>query len=419
MTQSTFNLRHSRRGPNKPGMQSGQVIYLVISLIVILMGCASLAIDVGFLWGTRERMQTAADAAAVAASDSLMGGGSGNATTAGRASTAQNGFTNGAATAGNSNLVTVTVNKPPTSGAFTSNSQAIEVIVQQTQPSMFMSVMGISSVPVSARAVSIPSAADGCVYALDPSASQALVMTSSAQITSSCGVMVDSTASNAISLTSGAIINSTSVGAVGGVSNSGGTITPAPVTGIAAFPDPLASLPTPTVGTCVTVGNIANIGTKVTMNPGYYCSISVSASAQLTLNPGLYSLNGKLQVSSGASVVGNGVALYFKAGSLVLSSSGTVNLSAPTSGTYEGILIFEDRLNTSVLKISSAGIGTLTGALYLPDATINLSSAAFGNAYSILIADIINMSSSANMTINSDYSSLVDGSPIRRSVVAE
>jgi hypothetical protein len=94
-------------------------------------------------------------------------------------------------------------------------------------------------------------------------------------------------------------------------------------------------------------------------------------------------------------------------------------VSAPTSGTYEGVLIFEDRSNTAGLNINSGGSATMTGALYLPDATITVSKGGFGNLYSILVADQVSVTSGGGLTVNSDYSGLVDGSPIRRSVVVE
>ena len=419
MTHPRFNLRHNRSAATKPGMQRGQVIYLVISLIVILMGCASLAIDVGFLWGTKERMQTAADAAAIAASDALLGGGSGNVTTAGRASTAQNGFTNGVGTTGNTNLVGVTVNQPPTSGAFTANSQAIEVIVQQTQPSMFTSVMGISSVAVSARAVAMPMGANACIFVLNPTLSGALkASTGGGAITASnCGLLVDSNSSSAITGSSNATITAASVGVVGNsVMSTGASVSPAPVTGIAAFPDPLSALPAPSVGTCVSVPSVTGV---LVMNPGYYCGFTLKATAQLTLNPGLYSLNGNLTVDKSGTLLGSGVTLYFKTGALQTTSGSNVTLSAPTSGTYEGVLIFEDRSNSSGLNINSGSSATMTGALYLPDAAITISSGGFGNIYSILVADQVAVTSGGNLTVNADYSGLVDGSPIRRSVVVE
>ncbi len=419
MTRPGFNLRHNRKAAGIFGTNRGQVIYVFISFVVILMGFASLGVDIAMLWGAKQRMQTAADAAALAASDALFGGGSGNVTTAARASSAGNGFTNAQGTTGNANLVSVAVNQPPTSGNFIAKAGAVEVIVQQTQPTFFMSVAGISSVVVSARAVAMPSSSQGCIYSLDPSASAAVLANASAQITSNCGLMVDSNSSSAINANSGAKIIASSIGVVGGTLNNGGaTISPAAVTGITAFADPLSALQPPTLGTCVTQAPINGVTTV--LSPKYYCSLTVNSGGTAKLNAGFYSFKGAVTINSSSSITGTGVTLYFKTGTLTLNSSSTANLSAPTtSGAYEGILIFQDRADSAGAAINSGGSSNLTGAVYLPDATLTLNSSGFANVYSILVADKIVLDSGSVLNLNSDYSSLADGSPIKRSVIAE
>jgi hypothetical protein len=420
MTRPGFNLRHDRKVAGIFGSNRGQVIYVFITFVVILMGFASLGVDIAMLWGARQRMQTAADAAALAASDALFGGGSGNVTTAARASSAGNGFTNSLGTAGNTNLVSVAVNQPPTTGSFVTTPGAVEVIVKQTQPTFFMSVAGISSVVVSARAVAMATSSQRCIYSLDPSASGAILANSGGQITSSCGLMVDSNSSSAITANSGARITGSSVGVVGGVlNNSGATITPTAITGITAFGDPLSALQPPALGTGVTQAPI-NSGSTKTLNPKIYCGLNVNSGGTAKLNPGFYSFNGSVNVNSGSSITGTGVTLYFKTGTLTLNSGATANLSAPTaSGTYEGILVYQDRANNAAPIINSGAGTTMTGALYFPDATLTINSGGFANVYSILVADDIVINSGAALNINSNYSSLADGSPIKRSVIAE
>src|SRR3984893_4943474 len=149
MTWFGFVMKQCNPRSRRFTSQRGQALYLVVSFIVVLMGFASLGVDVSMLWGTQSRMQIAADAGALAAANSLNSGGSGNVNTSARAATTQNAFTNGAGTIGNTNLVTVTVNNPPTSGGYMANSQAVEVIVQQSQPTFFMRVAGFSTVAVS------------------------------------------------------------------------------------------------------------------------------------------------------------------------------------------------------------------------------------------------------------------------------
>jgi uncharacterized membrane protein len=55
-------------------LQSGQIFVLTSLALVAIIGFAALAVDVGFLYSNRRRMQTAADAAAVAGATALRDG---------------------------------------------------------------------------------------------------------------------------------------------------------------------------------------------------------------------------------------------------------------------------------------------------------------------------------------------------------
>jgi hypothetical protein len=60
-------------------------------------------------------------------------------------------------------------------------------------------------------------------------------------------------------------------------------------------------------------------------------------------------------------------------GAISFTGSGRVNLSAPSSGTYANVLLFQDRLASVAATISGQGNLSLAGAIYLPGAALNLS----------------------------------------------
>ena len=98
-------------GPARGNLRSssrGQVIALTTVMMIVLIGFVALAVDVGLLWTDRRHMQTAADAAPVAASRALRNSQSAASTADSVAS--DNGFTSG------TNGTTITVNNPPSSG---------------------------------------------------------------------------------------------------------------------------------------------------------------------------------------------------------------------------------------------------------------------------------------------------------------
>lgn len=94
---------------------------------------------------------------------------------------------------------------------------------------------------------------------------------------------------------------------------------------------------------------------------------------------------------------------------------------APTSGTYSGILFFQDRGNTStaIIEGTTSWNTVLQGTYYFPSAAVQF--ALDGNVdYSILVAKDIEflfltvagniVQSGANN--NNDFSSLANGSPV-------
>ena len=176
-------------------------------LLITLIGFVALSTDVGLLWTERRQMQTATDAAAIAAATALRS--SASVTAAADNVASLNGFTNG------TNSTTITVTNPPATGPFAGKSNYVEVLISQPEPTYFLRVLGYSTVTVSTMAVSGAQNSAGCIYALDPSAQNALSASNGVNITSTCGIYVDSSSSSALSVIGGAVIKTTGVGVAG------------------------------------------------------------------------------------------------------------------------------------------------------------------------------------------------------------
>ncbi len=236
------------------------------------------------------------------------------------------------------------------------------------------------------------------ILVLDPTAGGALSLSGNAGISVPGAVVVDSSSKTALTESGSASIKAGSIQVVGGVSKSGNaTLSPAPTTGVAVVPDPLAGLAVPVASSLglSNQGSVSLSGNSTrTISPGIYSQITVSGYASLTLQSGVYILaGGGLTVSGNASIAGNGVVLFnagsaYNAttgsdggtyGSITLSGNGTYALSAPTTGTYSGILIFQDRNNTRALTLSgNSTVGTTSGTIYAKAAALTFS----GNAQS-------------------------------------
>ncbi len=342
---------------------------MVALCLLFLLGFVGLTIDVGMLFQTKRTMQIAADAAAIAGAGEIPADSSPwtQVTSYAKVASAANGYTDG------SNGVTVTVQSPAASGPYAGKVGSAEVVISQAQKTSFMALMGFTSMTVKARAVAIKGAAasQACVTALDPSGSDALYEQGNATLSApACGVVVDSTAPDAIHVKgNSAIINAASVGAVGGCQSNPSSactsnITPAPAQ-IAPSTDPLYFLPdipdSPS-GCVAAPGN-----GKLTAAGCYNGNFTINS-----MSPGTYTFTGN--VTLGGSLSATGVTLLLSKNASLDAGNGSASLSAPTtSGTYQGIVLYQSRTNTNQLQIQFGSSSTLfTGVIYAPAAQIYL-----------------------------------------------
>src|SRR6476620_8248080 len=126
--------------------EGGSVIPMVAIAMPVLIGFAGMALEMGSWFAIHERMQNAADSAALAAGRAYVVNNSSDLTSQATATASSYNFTT-------SNGTTVTVNRGPTSGAYAGNSSKIEVIIQQPQSRTFSAIFTGSTVMISARAV--------------------------------------------------------------------------------------------------------------------------------------------------------------------------------------------------------------------------------------------------------------------------
>jgi hypothetical protein len=119
-------------------------------------------------------------------------------------------------------------------------------------------------------------------------------------------------------------------------------------------------------------------GDVTALSPGCYKN-GLDIKGTANLSPGTYYIDGSsFKVNSGAIINGTGVTIILTSASASTSGSSvatidinggaTLNLSAPTSGTYAGVLIYQDRRadDSGTEKINGNATTFLQGAMYLP-----------------------------------------------------
>lgn len=278
----------------------------------------------------------------------------------------------------------------------------------QTLPLSFARVLGFNSATVSAQATSglIPSnAAGGCIWVLDKSSNSAFNEGGSGNVQTNCGIFVNSTGYAALNVQGSATLNASALKVVGGaVLSNNAKVNPTPVTGATAVDDPFAALPAPSYSGCDYMYSQPH-GT-VTLSPGVYCGgLKITAGSTITFNPGLYVLNGGgMAVSSNnCTLSGSGVTFYntsngYTFGTITITGGATINFSAPSSGTYKGVLIYQDR---NIVSSANNAIGgganeSYTGSIYIPTGSLTYVGGSVTQALTTaLIAYDINISGDA------------------------
>lgn len=179
---------------------------------------------------------------------------------------------------------------------------------------------------------------------------------------------------------------------------------PDPTTSVPPIPDPLANLVLPPDMT-----GLVPRTDPCTQGPGIYAGWAVSGST-CTLSPGLYVVrSGIVDLSGNSNTVlrGTGVTIYLTCANGTLaaacpvgatngarldaSGSGTLQLTAPTSGPLAGVTIVADRnsqdpsSNTPLIRLTGNGGSGFSGAIYAKSATLQMNGNGCSSSYDSMI----------------------------------
>lgn len=398
-----------RRSP-RPVREAAVLPWLLVCMGVIL-SIVAIALDGGRMMQERRRCQDAADAAAlVAATDMYLtystSGAPGEVHTSSidAATATAKGFWSQK----DQSHVFVDV-KRPASGAYAGKANYVEVVVQSNLAGSFGNLLTGQGLVVKARSVAKGKPMAIGLFALSTTASGAISLNNNATVTvKNAGVRVNSSSSTALTTTGNGQASAGFFYVVGSVS-SGLSLNRAATTGADPLPDPLASLPVPDQSnmTIQRTSKLTYTAAKVyTLSPGIYRGgIELGGNSQTTLQPGIYVLQGGLSVSGNAVLSGTDVFIYNTyteqnpIGAFSVTSNGSVNLSAPTSGTYQGISFMQDRAKDVGVSLTGNAAAQVSGVLYAPKATVSVGGGGSTTAGGIL-ANKIAIGGNDNVTID-------------------
>jgi Flp pilus assembly protein TadG len=267
--------------------------------------------------------------------------------------------------------------------ALTTNADnSLTATFTRSYKTSFMGVFGIQTLKLKVKSTAALSQSGPCITVLGSSGQDVLV-NSGANVTSTdCKMHVRSTASPAFIMNSGSTISLPEFCVKGtNYIKNGGTLTNLK-TGCAAQSDPYANAFTePTVPSTCTTSGYFNSNT-VTMEPGVHCDTGFNGSPTITFKPGLHIIKGRMIINSGATVNAAGVTFYFPDVNSEIRANGalTFTASAPTTGTYKGVLMFEktsnaaNNANKTQYIFNGSNGENLEGIIYLPNRNVTYNS---------------------------------------------
>lgn len=346
---------------------AGATTVIVATTLPLLLGAAAFGAEAGY-WTYRQRqLQQFVDTAAFSGAVDLVEVGKSEVKGTVERSLSVNGF--------RADIGTVAVETPPGSGPY-AGKDAVHVSAEENWPRFFSAVFFQDPVKIVARATALAQASgEACMLALDASAPSSIKITGTANVTLlGCSAVSNSVASTSFSVSGSGNIVADCASAAGGISSTPAGIIltecAAPRERIAPLPDPYADVAEPSVsGSCKKPdkfgGNPAAIHN---ITPGRYCGLDMKRTVNLA--PGTYVIDGgDLSISSTALVNGSGVTFFLTNGAtLDINGAASVNVSAPTSGPYSGLVVFADRSGTPLThKLNGSAAAIFTGAVYMPN----------------------------------------------------
>ena len=263
------------------------------------------------------------------------------------------------------------------------------------QRKLGFSGMFMSSPPLikaSATAATVPGSDNYCVVSLEDTTKTGIEGSGSAHVEFDCGMITNSVSTNAATAKGSSYIKATTIAASGGIQESSNWDVDKYDPYTPAQEDPYADLAPDSTETneCNSapkgVLNIGESNSGQTIDAGggtmCYSSITVGSGRSLTLQNGLFIIDGGSVVIRGTFNVTNAtIVLTNKNGSETATigtfdanAQATVTITPQTTGKWAGIAVYQDRraisdtgsIASAPNKINGGASGNINGVLYFP-----------------------------------------------------
>jgi len=403
----------------------GNVLAIACACMPLVIGAAGLATDTieWTLW--KRQLQRAADSAAFAGAydrAAATGGATTNTSTAVCTDLGVNLHTwmNLTGTSPCTGTVgSYTTLSYPSDTAFISKQVLVTLTIQQRLPfsSLFMSAAPV--ITASATAGSVTAGGNPCMLALNSSGTAINNSGNSTVTAPTCIFYSDSASSNSAAAGGSSLVTAQAIAGVGGIASSNNWVVNQYMPYSPALPDPFAPpsstavTPDPsdmkcaghwtaahgqnpatwvndtlTDGVDITTmrdssGNQANCFSSLSVGSNRTLSIPSTFTGPIYINGGNVDLQGAFSCGACTIVLTNSsTATNATIGTFSSNAQATNNITAPTSGTFRGIAVYQDRRATgNVDKINGGTNNVISGVVYFPSDTLWLNGT--GNSVSL------------------------------------
>lgn len=344
------------------------MLAITAACLPLLIGAAGLAVDTAEWTYWKRQLQREADSAAIAGAFAKAQG--------------KDAVAAAGSDLGRTSAITLStpadISSAPTAGAYAGNAQAVRVSLTTAQRLPFSGSFLSTTPAITAHATAaVISNGNYCALALGSTSSVGIKMQGNATLNFGCGLATNSRAANAVIAGGSSSITATPIAAVGGLTASSNYVGGTQLLSY-SLPqsDPYANLPVPAPSGCQ---NQVTVGPNSTLPLAAGCYKGINIKGTATLAPGVYYIDGSsFSLGSQASVTGDGVTIILTSSTaatnassiatLDMNAGANVQLTAPTTGPYAGVLFYQDRRaqDSGANMINGNATSKLQGAFYFP-----------------------------------------------------
>lgn len=398
----------------------GNALAIACAAMPLVVGAAGLAVDTiqWTLW--KRQLQRAADSAAIAGVYDRSSSAGSTATVSATVShdTDLNLHTWMALKSGYPDVTY------PTDTAVMQYQVRVSLAVQQSLPFSSLFVSTAPTIIANATAASVPAGGDACINARETSASKTGVnITGNAAIyMPDCVIYSNSPSTNSAAAGGSSNVTAEAVAGVGGIQESNNWRVQAYRPYSPAIDDPFANVsPDPTQMKCSTAELDSNTDIAAAQAAGTNCWASMKVGSNKTLalpdnfgpiyiNGGDVTLQGDLSCTGCTIVLTNSDPLSTTIGQIKVNAGANNNITAPTSGTFKGIAIYQDRRATDRSpgnNVNGNSGSIIQGALYFPTQQLDYNGTGTTDAIcTMFVARRVNFS--GNSTTTNKFKKMAD-----------